>query len=119
MWTCRVIPTGHDACVPIPFVYNEPTPLTAEPIDPQSMSNEEGEQRVAEITRRMEEVRAELTALSPADPSGELAAAIRHLYLITDQHTLIVESLRRRLERIEEASAPPEPDAPRSPPEPS
>jgi hypothetical protein len=91
----------------------------AEPIDPQSMSNEEGEQRVAEITRRMEEVRAELTALSPADPSGELAAAIRHLYLITDQHTLIVESLRRRIERIEEASAPPAPDAPRSPPEPS
>jgi hypothetical protein len=30
-WTCRVIPTEHDACVPGPFVYNEATQLTAEP----------------------------------------------------------------------------------------
>ena len=28
----------------------------AEPIDPQSMSNEEGQQRLTEITRRMEEL---------------------------------------------------------------
>jgi hypothetical protein len=89
----------------------------AEPLDPQSMSNEEGEQRLAEITQQVKDVDTELRALSPADPSGELAAAIRHLYLITDQHTLVLESLRRRIERIEEASAPPESDAPRSPPE--
>jgi hypothetical protein len=81
------------------------------------MSNEEGEQRLAEITQQVKDVDTELRALSPADPSGELAAAIRHLYLITDQHTLVLESLRRRIERLEEASAPPESDAPRSPPE--
>jgi hypothetical protein len=91
----------------------------AEPLDPQSMSNEEGEQRLAEITQQVEDVAAELRALSPPDPSGDVAAAIRHLYLITDQHTLVLESLRRRIERLEEASALPEPDVPRSPSEPS
>jgi hypothetical protein len=84
----------------------------AEPLDPQSMSNEEGEQRLTEITRRMEAAGDELRALSPSDPTGDLAETIRHLYLITDQHALMLESLRRRIERIEEASAPPEPDAP-------
>jgi hypothetical protein len=89
----------------------------AEPIDPQSMSNEEGEQRLTEITRRMEEAGAELRALSPSDPSGDLAETIRHLYLITDQHALMLESLRRRIERLEEARAAPDPDAPRSSPD--
>jgi len=58
----------------------------------------------------MEDVGAELRTLSPSDPPGDVAAAIRHLYLITDQHTLMLESLRRRIERLEAASAPPEPD---------
>jgi hypothetical protein len=89
----------------------------AEPIDPQSMSNEEGEQRLTEITRRMEEVGAEIRALSPTDPSGDLAETIRHLYLITDQHALMLESLRRRIEHLEEARASPDPDAPRSSPD--
>src|SRR6266566_8191647 len=31
IWTCRVISTVHDSCVPIPFVYNEPTLMTAYP----------------------------------------------------------------------------------------
>ena len=39
----------------------------------------------------MEEVGAELRALSPVDPSGDVAAVIRHLYLITDQHTDVGE----------------------------
>jgi hypothetical protein len=84
----------------------------AEPLDPQSMSNEEGAQRLADTSRQMEEIGAELQALSPADPSGDVAAVIRHLYLITDQHTLLLESLRRRVERLEEGSAPPKPDTP-------
>jgi hypothetical protein len=80
----------------------------AAPLDPQSMSNEEGAQRLADTSRQMEAIGAELRAL--ADPSGDVAAVIRHLYLITDQHTLMLESLRRRVERLEEGSAPPEPD---------
>ena len=90
--------------------------MAAEPIDPQSMSNDEGAQRLADISRQMEDAGAELRALSPSDPPGDLAAAIRHLYLITDQHALMLESLRRRIERMEEPSAPPEPDAPSWPP---
>jgi hypothetical protein len=86
--------------------------LMAEPLDPQSMSNEEGAQRLADTSQHIEEVGAELRALSPADPSGDVAAVIRHLYLITDQHTLLLESLRRRVERLEEGSAPPKPDTP-------
>ena len=82
----------------------------AEPLDPQSMSNEEGAQRLADTSRHMEEVGAELRALSPADLSGDVAEVIRHLYLITDQHTLMLESLRRRVERLEAGSAPPQPD---------
>jgi hypothetical protein len=82
----------------------------AEPLDPQSMSNEEGAQRLADTSRHMEEVGAELRALSPTDPSGDMAAVIRHLYLITDQHTLMLESLRRRVERLEAGSTPPQPD---------
>jgi hypothetical protein len=39
-----------------------------------------------------------------------VAAVIRHLYLITDQHTLMLESLRRRVERLEAGRAPPQPD---------
>jgi len=89
----------------------------AEPLDPQSMSNEEGEQHLTEVTRRMAEVGAELRALSPSDPSGDLAETIRHLYLITDQHALMLESLRRRIERLEEARASPDPDAPRPSPD--
>jgi hypothetical protein len=73
----------------------------AEPLDPQSMSNEEGAQRLADTSRHMEEI---------ADPAGDVAAVIRHLYLITDQHTLMLESLRRRVERLEEGRAPPTPD---------
>jgi hypothetical protein len=97
---------------PKPFIPLMRRSLMAEPIDPQSMSNEEGAQRLADISRQIEDVGAELRALSPSDPSGDVAAAIRHLYLITDQHALMLESLRRRLERLEEASASPEPDAP-------
>jgi hypothetical protein len=82
----------------------------AVPLDLQSMSNEEGAQRLADTSRQMEAIGAELRALSPADPSGDVAAVIRHLYLITDRHTLMLESLRRRVERLEEGSAPPEPD---------
>jgi hypothetical protein len=82
----------------------------AEPLDPQSMSNEEGAQRLADTSRQMEEIGAELRALSPVDPAGDVAAVIRHLYLITDQHTLMLESLRRRVERLEEGLAPPKPD---------
>ena len=63
----------------------------AEPLDPQSMSNEERAQRLADTSRHMEEVGAELRALSPVDPSGDVAAVIRHLYLITDQHTDVGE----------------------------
>jgi hypothetical protein len=44
-----------------------------------------------------------------------VAAVIRHLYLITDQHTLMLESLRRRVERLEEGRAPPTPDTRREP----
>jgi hypothetical protein len=91
--------------------------MAAEPLDPQSMSNEEGAQRLTDISRQMEDAGAELRALAPSDPPGDLAAAIRHLYLITDQHALMLESLRRRIERMEEASAPPEPDASQSSPE--
>jgi hypothetical protein len=83
----------------------------AEPLDPQAMSNEEGAQRLADISEQIEEAGAELRALSPSDPPGDVAAAIRHLYLITDQHTLMLESLRRRLERLEAASAPSDPEA--------
>jgi hypothetical protein len=82
----------------------------AEPLDPQSMSNEEGAQRLADASRQMEEIGAELRALSPAEPLGDVAAVIRHLYLITDQHTLMLESLRRRVEHLEEGSAPPKPN---------
>ena len=82
----------------------------AAPLDPQSMSDEEGAERLADTSRQMAEIGAELRALSPADPSGDVAAVIRHLYLITDQHTLMLESLRRRVERLEEGSAPPTPD---------
>jgi hypothetical protein len=82
----------------------------AEPLDPQSMSTEEGAQRLADTSRHMAEVGAELRALSPADLSGDVAEVIRHLYLITDQHTLMLESLRRRVERLEAGSAPPQPD---------
>jgi hypothetical protein len=82
----------------------------AEPLDPQSLSNEEGAQRLADTSRQMAEIGAELRALSPVDPSGDVAAVIRHLYLITDQHTLMLESLRRRVERLEEGRAPPPPD---------
>ncbi len=74
------------------------------------MSDEEGAQRLADTSRQMEAIGAELRALSPADLSGDVAAVIRHLYLITDQHTLMLESLRRRVERLEEGSAPPQPD---------
>ena len=82
----------------------------AEPLNPQSLSNEEGAQRLADTSRQMAEVGAELRALSAADPSGDVAAVIRHLYLITDQHALMLESLRRRVERLEEGSTPPQPD---------
>ena len=82
----------------------------AEPLDPQSMSNDEGAQRLADTSRHMAEVGAELRALSPADLSGDVAAVIRHLYLIADQHALMLESLRRRVERLEAGSAPPPPD---------
>ena len=82
----------------------------AAPLDPQSVSDEEGAQRLADTSRQMEEIGAALRALSPADPSGDVAAVIRHLYLITDQHTLMLESLRRRVERLEEGRAPPKPD---------
>ena len=83
----------------------------AGPLDPQSMSNEEGAQRLADTSRHMEAIGAELRALSPADPSGDVAAVIRHLYLITDQHTLMLESLRRWVERLEAGSTPPQPDS--------
>jgi hypothetical protein len=82
----------------------------AEPLDPQSMSNEEGAQRLADTSGQMEEIGAELRALSPADPCSDVAAVIRHLYLITDQHALMLESLRRRVERLEEGRALPTPD---------
>jgi hypothetical protein len=82
----------------------------AAPLDPQSLSDEEGAQRLADTSRHMAEIGAELRALSPADPSGEVAAVIRHWYLITDQHTLLLESLRRRVARLEDGRAPPQPD---------
>ena len=53
--------------------------LMAEPLDPQSMSNEEGAQRLADTSRHMEEVGAELRARLPTDPSGDIAEVIRHL----------------------------------------
>jgi hypothetical protein len=64
----------------------------ADPIDLQPMSHDEAAPRLADISRQMADVGAELRALSPSAPSGDVAAAIRPLSRITDQHTPMLES---------------------------